>query len=150
MRFHSRADIADHGIRDRRQGRRSGADVPERHLHHSGAAGRPARAVDSLRLRPPGAAGRPAVDGQLFFGSAASRRRAPLSAGDGLAPARAEGDAAVRRALFLLLLTVPLAVAAQPRAETRELIGTLGGRTALLVLQATPRPEGGSQVAGEY
>ena len=38
-------------VQDRRQGRRSGADVPVRHLHHCRAARRPAGHVDSLRLR---------------------------------------------------------------------------------------------------
>jgi len=39
---------------------------------------------------------------------------------------------------------------AQERAETRELVGNVGSRSALLVLQATQRPDGGWQVSGEY
>ncbi len=38
---------------------------------------------------------------------------------------------------------------AQP-AQTRELVGQVGSRNALMVLHATQRPDGGWQVAGEY
>ena len=48
---------------------------------------------------------------------------------------------------FLVLLALPLAVCAQ---EPRELIGKLGTRSALLLLHAAQRPDGSSQVAGEY
>jgi len=41
-------------------------------------------------------------------------------------------------------------VLAQETRETRELVGTLGNRAAFLVLHASERSEGGSQVAGEY
>jgi hypothetical protein len=52
---------------------------------------------------------------------------------------------------FLYLLSMfPLAVFSQDRAETKELAGTVGGRSALLVLQATQRADGGWQVSGEY
>jgi hypothetical protein len=54
----------------------------------------------------------------------------------------------------VLVFTVGLAISssgmAQEKTETRELVGTVGGRTALMVLQATQRPDGGWQVAGEY
>jgi hypothetical protein len=39
---------------------------------------------------------------------------------------------------------------AQEKTESRELIGQLGSRDALLILHATQRPEGGWRVAGEY
>ena len=38
----------------------------------------------------------------------------------------------------------------QNKTETRELVGQVGSRSALLVLQATQRPDGGWQVSGEY
>ena len=49
---------------------------------------------------------------------------------------------------LLALLTVP--AAAQDRSETRELIGKMGTRSALLILHRSERPNGGWQVAGEY
>ena len=73
----------------RREDRRPGADVPVRHLHHSRDARGPAGHVDPLRLRAQGPAGRPADHRQLFRRGANARRRAPLPAGDRLAPARA-------------------------------------------------------------
>ena len=50
--------------------------------------------------------------------------------------------------LAALALLVPLAAAAQ--TETRELVGQMGSRPALLVLNASRAPEGGWQLAGEY
>ena len=47
----------------------------------------------------------------------------------------------------LLLLLFPLATLAQ---ESRELIGKVGTRSALLILHAAQRPDGSAQVAGEY
>ena len=85
------------------QDRGPGADVPRRHLHHPGAARRAARAFGSLRLRRRGPAGRAAAHGPAFFRGPAARRRAPVPAGDRLASARADGDAAVRAFLLLLL-----------------------------------------------
>ena len=38
----------------------------------------------------------------------------------------------------------------QDKSERRELIGKVGSRSALLVLHATERPDGGWRVAGEY
>ena len=46
-------DGADGRVPDRRQDRRPGADVPERHLHRRGQPDRRAGDVDPLRLRPP-------------------------------------------------------------------------------------------------
>jgi hypothetical protein len=53
-----------------------------------------------------------------------------------------------RAVLALCLLAAPLA--AQERTDTRELLGQLGGRTALLHLYATPLPDGSARVTGEY
>lgn len=39
---------------------------------------------------------------------------------------------------------------AQDKSERRELIGKVGSRSALLVLHATERPDGGWRVGGEY
>ena len=39
---------------------------------------------------------------------------------------------------------------AQDQTETREMVGHVGGRGALLVLHATQKPDGGWQMAGEY
>jgi hypothetical protein len=43
-----------------------------------------------------------------------------------------------------------LQVFSQEQTETRELIGQLGGRTALINLYATERPDGSARVTGEY
>jgi hypothetical protein len=50
--------------------------------------------------------------------------------------------------LAALALLLPLAAAAQ--TETRELVGQMGSRPALLVLNTSRAPEGGWQLAGEY
>jgi len=49
-----------------------------------------------------------------------------------------------------LLCGMALPAIAQQAAETRELVGQVGSRNALMVLHATQRPDGGWQVAGEY
>jgi len=54
------------------------------------------------------------------------------------------------RAIALLLGLACMQALAQEVTETRELIGTLGGRTALLQLHATQRPDGSSRLTGEY
>lgn len=54
------------------------------------------------------------------------------------------------RWLALLACLISLQVLAQERSETRELIGQLGGRTALLHLYATPQADGSARVTGEY
>ena len=54
------------------------------------------------------------------------------------------------RAMLILLLVLPAMVFSQDRSETRELVGSVGGRSALLVLQSTQRADGGWQVSGEY
>lgn len=53
------------------------------------------------------------------------------------------------RLFVLLALSFSSAFAADD-TETRELVGQMGGRNALLVLHATQRPEGGWQLTGEY
>jgi hypothetical protein len=49
-----------------------------------------------------------------------------------------------------LLLFVSLSVLAQEKTETRELIGQLGNRTALLVLHSTRGADGATRLTGEY
>ena len=56
----------------------------------------------------------------------------------------------MRSLAFLLLATFSLPVFPQEKTETRELVGHVGSRGALLVLQASERPDGGWRVAGEY
>ena len=62
-----------YGLRARRQDRRPGADVPQRHFHHRRQPHRRTGAVDTLRLRRSRTAGRDAAAGQLFPRSAAAR-----------------------------------------------------------------------------
>jgi hypothetical protein len=50
----------------------------------------------------------------------------------------------------LLFLLFPVLAFAQEKSELRELTGTVGGRGALMVLQATERGDGSWQVTGEY
>jgi hypothetical protein len=52
--------------------------------------------------------------------------------------------------LLTVLLLAPLAAAGQQGNEPHELIGRMGTRPALLVLNADPRADGSWQVAGEY
>jgi len=54
------------------------------------------------------------------------------------------------RFLIVILGGIAFPALAQEAAETRELAGQVGSRSAFMVLHATPRPEGGWQVAGEY
>lgn len=54
------------------------------------------------------------------------------------------------RLLVITALYFPLAVFSQEKAETRELGGHIGGRAALLVLNATQRRDAGWQLSGEY
>jgi hypothetical protein len=50
----------------------------------------------------------------------------------------------------LLLCFFSAQIPAQEQSETRELIGQLGGRTALIHLYATERPDGSARVTGDY
>jgi hypothetical protein len=52
--------------------------------------------------------------------------------------------------LAILFCFLSSQVFAQDQSETRELLGQLGGRTALLHLYATPQPDGSARVTGEY
>ncbi|MEO8145575.1 MAG: hypothetical protein ABI654_15305 [Betaproteobacteria bacterium] len=54
------------------------------------------------------------------------------------------------RNLLFLLAVCSHPVLAQVNTETRELIGNLGGRAALIHLYATDQPDGSSRVTGEY
>ena len=51
-------------------------------------------------------------------------------------------------AVFFCFLSLP--VFSQEQSETRELIGQLGGRAALIHLYATDRPDGSARVTGQY
>ena len=53
-----------------------------------------------------------------------------------------------RLAAVLWLCSMP--AVAQPPFETRELIGQLGGRTALMQLHAIAQPDGSARLTGEY
>jgi len=55
----------------------------------------------------------------------------------------------VRRLLVALLAACPAAFA-QDGVDSRELIGQLGGRTALLQLHQNPRADGSVRLSGEY
>lgn len=55
----------------------------------------------------------------------------------------------MKRVLIALLLFSP-GVPAQEKTETRELVGQLGNRSALLILHASQRKDEGWQIAGEY
>jgi hypothetical protein len=50
----------------------------------------------------------------------------------------------------MVLLVAAASAVAQDKSERRELIGKVGSRSALLILHATERPDGGWRVAGEY
>jgi len=54
------------------------------------------------------------------------------------------------RAIFIGILLCPGAVLSQETAETRELVGTVGSRSALLVLHSVQRADAGWRVTGEY
>ena len=52
--------------------------------------------------------------------------------------------------LAAALLAAALPASAQDAGESRELIGQIGGRTALLYLYVTPRADGSARLNGEY
>jgi len=54
------------------------------------------------------------------------------------------------RLLLAALLLVPAPAVAQDAGESRELLGQLGGRAALLNLYVTPRSDGSARLTGEY
>jgi hypothetical protein len=51
---------------------------------------------------------------------------------------------------LIFLLLVSFAAAAQDKTETRELIGQLGNRSALLVLHSSRNEDGSARLTGEY
>jgi len=51
-------------------------------------------------------------------------------------------------AVFFCVISLP--VHSQEQTETRELLGQLGGRAALIHLYATGQPDGSARVTGEY
>jgi hypothetical protein len=54
------------------------------------------------------------------------------------------------RGTLVLLLLLSTAAFSQEKTESRELVGHIGSRDALLVLHATQRPDAGWQLTGEY
>jgi hypothetical protein len=54
------------------------------------------------------------------------------------------------RWLVALLLAVAMPVLAQGKSESWELLGNLGGRTALLQLYGSPQADGSVRITGEY
>lgn len=54
------------------------------------------------------------------------------------------------RLAWAVLLLAALPAAAQEAGETRELLGQLGGRVALLQLYATAQPDGSARLTGAY
>ncbi len=54
------------------------------------------------------------------------------------------------RRLFISVLWLPLVAFSQDKAETRELVGHVGSRSALLVLNAVPASDAGWRLSGEY
>lgn len=51
---------------------------------------------------------------------------------------------------LIVLLALSMGAWSQDKSERRELIGKVGSRSALLILHATERADGGWRVAGEY
>ena len=56
----------------------------------------------------------------------------------------------MRACALLFLAAFPVALLSQQQTETREMVGHIGSRSALLVLHATRATGGGWQLAGEY
>ena len=54
------------------------------------------------------------------------------------------------RRFLLPVLLLPCLAFSQEGSETRELVGHLGGRAALLQLYSAPQPDGSARVTGEY
>jgi hypothetical protein len=52
--------------------------------------------------------------------------------------------------ILTLLLLFSLQVNSQEKSESHELLGHMGGRTALLHLYSTPREDGSARLTGEY
>ena len=56
----------------------------------------------------------------------------------------------MRACALLFLAAFPVALLSQEQTETREMVGHIGSRSALLILHATRATDGGWQLAGEY
>ena len=54
------------------------------------------------------------------------------------------------RLLVAALLAAALPATAQEAGESRELIGQIGGRTAVINLYVSPRADGSARLNGEY
>lgn len=54
------------------------------------------------------------------------------------------------RGALVLLMLLPLSVAAQGKTESRELVGQIGSRDAVMVLHGAQREDGGWHLTGEY
>lgn len=67
-----------------------------------------------------------------------------------MAPTRAGRDAAVRALAALALAAAWPAAAQDDAGRAHELLGQMGGRTALLQLYEAPRPDGSARLSGEY
>src|SRR3977135_466918 len=98
-------DGAPGGLQDRSQGSRSGADVPQRHLYDSRQPRRVAGDVDPVRVREGRSPGRPAHRRELLQRSEDAQPRPPVPEGDGLAPAGAWRDSAMKWEIVIGLET---------------------------------------------
>ena len=107
-------------------------------------------AVDPVRLRRQGPAGRPADHGAALRRGAAARRRAPLPAGDRLAPARAEGDAAVRGCPDSSAVLFRIAVFPRTRPNRASWSATSAAATRCSSCTRPSGPDSGWQLTGEY
>src|SRR6266704_4462556 len=105
MRRHRGPDCAHGGFQNRRQGSRSGADVPERHLYGPRQPRRIARDVDPVRVREERSSGGFAHRRELLHRSEDAQRRPSVSEGDGLAQARARRDSAMKWEIVIGLET---------------------------------------------
>jgi len=54
------------------------------------------------------------------------------------------------RWLALICCALSLPVLSQEQNETRELLGQMGGRTALMHLYSSPQPDGSARITGDY
>src|SRR5205085_358081 len=94
--------------------------------------------------------GGPADHRAAFLRGAHPRRGARLPASYRLAPARADGDAAMRCLLLLALAASCSGVCSQEKSESRELVGQLGSRSVYVVLHSTQRSDTSWRMTGEY
>src|SRR5437660_998518 len=105
MRRDRGPDCAHGGLQNRRQGGRSGADVPERHLYDSRQPRRVAGDVDPVRVREGRSSGGSAHRRELLQRSEDAQPRPSVPEGDGLAQARARRDPAMKWEIVIGLET---------------------------------------------